>query len=524
MRSLLILVLILTVGCQSDKEKKTTREWMPDIRLASKDDLTSLDPRLVRDLITVTPLHMLFEGLTTVGLDGKLQPAVAESWSISNDHLTYTFKLRTAYWSNGDVITAQDFEETWKTILDPRFPAPNAYQLYVIKGAKEAKEGRLALDDIGVYTQDANTLIVTLESPTPYFLELLTTHFYFPVHADTRESHGEHPEGIISNGPFKFNHWKHHNEFGVSKNPYYWDVSQVKLNAIALVIVDENTALQLFEHKDVDWVGSPLSTLPQDAVQTLKNQGRLKVSTAAGTHWFRLNTSKQPFDQSEIRRAFAYALNRKDIVEHVTQGNQLPALGIIPPSMKDDPMPFFVDNEEQLAQELIEKGLSEKNITPAEFPSVTLLYAMNDRNHKIAQTVQEQWNKVFGITVQLDGCESQLFFYRLKQKDYQIALGSWYADIRDPVNFLEVFKFSKNATNNTEWENPIYIALLDLSQNELDAEKRANFLNKAEALLVEEMPVVPLFFGSYNYLKADRVKGVYFSDLGYLDFKHASVE
>ena len=126
--------------------------------------------------------------------------------------------------------------------------------------------------------------------------------------------------------------------------------------------------------------------------------------------------------------------------------------------------------------------------------------------------------------MRLDNCESQVFFDKLKRRDYQLGSGSWYADIRDPVNFLDVFKYRENSTNNTEWENPVYTAILELSLHQTDGQKRFQFLGKAEELLMEELPVIPLFHGAYNYMKKDKVRDVHFSDLGYLDFKHASVE
>lgn len=524
MNILALMILLLITGCQSDNSKKTANEWTPELRISTNDDPSSLDPRQVRDLSTVTPLHMLFEGLTRSGNDGKVEPAAAASWEISKDQLTYIFKLRDSFWSNGDLVTAHDFAESWKSTLDPRFPAPNAYQLYVIKGAKEAKDGKLALDDVGIYAEDDKTLVVEMESPTPYFLELAATHFYFPVHHTTRENHGDTAQGIISNGPFTYRHWKHHNEFAVERNPYYWDLDNVKIKSIALVVLDENTALNMFERGDVDWAGSPLSNLPQDSIQNLKSQGRLSIATAAGTHLFRFNTSHKPFDNADIRRAFAIALNRQEIVDHITQGNQTLATGIVPPSFGLDNKSLFSDNDTVTANELFEKGLKKKEITREEFPEVTLSFASSERNNKIAQAVQEQWQKVLGVSVRLDGSESQMFFDKLKRRNYEIAIGSWYADIRDPINFLEVFKYSHNSTNNTDWENPIYVALLDLSQKEVDATRRTDFLKKAEALLMAEMPVMPLFHGSYNYLKNEKVKDVYFSDLGYLDFKNASIE
>ena len=281
------------------------------------------------------------------------------------------------------------------------------------------------------------------------------------------------------------------------------------------------SALQLFKAGELDWAGSPLSTLPQDAVATLKQQNNLLISNGAGTHWFRLNTSKPPFNNLKMRRAFALALNRKDIIEHITQGNQQPAIGVTPPSFGLKQQKHYSDNDISNAQALFNEALKEEKLAKAELPAIFISYASNDRNHKIAQAVQQQWNAAFGIAIVLNGNEPQMQMDKVKTGNYQIAMGSWYADIQDPINFLEIFKSKENPTNQTFWENEVYTSLLSQSSLELDSDKRKEILSDAETILAEEMPVIPIFHSAYNYLKSDDVENVYFSPLGYLDFKLA---
>src|SRR5262249_46906163 len=161
-------------------------------------------------------------------------------------------------WSNGDALTAQHFVDTWKGILDPQFPAPNAYQFFVIKGAKEAKQRKIPIDDIAIRAPDSHTLVVELESPTPYFLELVSTHFYYPVHP---QSKGDAP---IGNGPFALEQWAHHDALTFVKNPHFWDASEVRLHKIIAMVLDDHTALTLFANHELSWAGSPMGTLPQD--------------------------------------------------------------------------------------------------------------------------------------------------------------------------------------------------------------------------------------------------------------------
>ena len=369
-------------------------------------------------------------------------------------------------------------------------------------------------------------VVVELEEPTPYFLKLLATHFYFPVHRSLREKDASAiiPEQFIGNGPFKVVHWKKDNEFVAEKNPLYWDAQAVKLDKIIGVKLSENTAYQMYEAGELDWMGSPLSAIPQDAVHTLKKEGRLLIIPSAGTHWFRLNTAKPPFNNQNMRRAFTLALDRKAIVEHITQGNQTAANGIVPPSFGLNAPVYFVDNDQPKAWELFQKGLNELNIDIDQLPSITLTYSNNERDHKIAQAVQQQWNKAFGISVLLKSQENKTFIDTVKNHNYQIASGSWYADFLDPINFLEVFKYKSNGTNNTEWENPEYMSLLNASGQEPNPLKRYDILRKAEGILMDQMPVAPLFYGAFNYVKEDKISGVYFSELGILDFKHAFID
>lgn len=521
-RILLIFFCLLT--CFACRKHAPLTHPSSILRISTEAEPQTLDPRRARDLSTITVLHMLYEGLMRSQEDGDPAPALAESVVISPDQKTYTFKLRKSAWSNGQPVTAYDFEQSWKSLLHPQFPSPNAYQLYVIEGAQTAKEGLSSPDKIGVYAKDENTLIVQLEQPTPYFLHLLATPWYYPVHESLRHIEGESPSlndsQIVTNGPFKLEEWKRHNELTAIPNRYYWDHQHVHLEKVALIVLDNPTALELFKQGEIDWTGSPLSTLSVDALASLKQEDLLEVKPAAGVYLFRINTERFPLNHPKMRKAFALALNRTDLVKHVLQGNQTPAMGVIPPSFIEG-KPFFQDNDLLHAKQLFQEALEELNLSIETFPSVTIYYASGERPHKIAQVAQQQWKQNLGVHVDLQSYESKVYYDHLKNRDYQLGIGSWFADIRDPLSFLEIFKSKENGTNNTQWEHSQYMALLDQSSQLTQAEERQRILKKAEQLLVQEMPIIPLFYSSYNYLKNQTVKDVYFSELGYLDFKNA---
>jgi oligopeptide transport system substrate-binding protein len=519
---LLFFVVLACSACSSKKEdmqgKKST------LTVAVANDPISLDPRLVRDLSSSSVMRLLYEGLLRTNLQGVVAPGIAESYTLSDDKKTYTFHLRQSLWSDGSPLTAEDFEQSWKSVLSPSFPAPNAYQYYLIKGAKAAKEGVISVDEVGIKAKGPSTLIVELEQPALYFIEMVGCHFFFPVHNSTRNQPENDGRIGIVNGPFKLSEWVKRSEMNVDRNANYWDAEKVALERISLQVLDEHTALQLFKAGKMDWVGSPLSTLPQDAIDILKKHNQLQIADAAGTHLFRLNTAKAPFNNEKMRRAFALALNRQEIVDHVTQGNQLPAIALIPPSFGLSHSNLYADHDLIGALALFNEALTEAKLTKSELPSISLSYASNDRNHKIAQTVQQQWNKAFDIEMVLDTAEMHMQLDKIKNGNYQIGLGGWYADIHDPINFLEIFKLADNPTNQTAWHNPDYAALLNASSLESDPARRKLLLAQAERILLEGMPIIPLFHGSYNYLKNDRVHDVYFSPLGYIDFKEARIE
>jgi len=276
---LIVFCLLGFTACRQPKEP--IAEQSNTLRMSMEGDPQTLDPRRVRDLPTVTVMHMLYEGLMRTQADGLIAPALAESITISPDQKIYTFHLRSNVWSDGQPLTAKDFEQTWKSLLDPKFPSPNAYQLYVIKGAQAAKEGHASPDQIGIYTLDDSILKVELEKPTPYFLHLTATHFFYPVHPLLRQQPADAStlpdSSVVTNGPFKLEKWSHHNELTAVKNIHYWDKNNVQLNRVQLVMLDNPTALHLFQNGELDWTGSPLSTLSVDALLSLRNQKKLEI-------------------------------------------------------------------------------------------------------------------------------------------------------------------------------------------------------------------------------------------------------
>lgn len=522
MRFLLVFALILATACQQQPSSHSlVHESEPTLRVASGEP-ESIDPRLIRSANGVTSVHLMYEGVLRHDYLGRVVNGVAEKVEVSEDGKTWTINLKKALWSNGDPVTSYDFYETLLSTLTAGFPAPNAYQLYVIKGAKQYKEGLSSSENIGLSTPDAQTLIIELQEPVPFFKELLASSVFYPVHESMRK--GNLPAGqFIGNGPFIVEEWAFNNRIKALKNPYYWDRDEVKLEEVELVFVDDNTALNMFTTEALDWVGSPNGNIPTDAIKTLDNKNLLKQQPAAATTWFRINTTRPVLNSKKFRQALYYSIDRRAIGDHLLHGKQIPATSIVPTFWLDPPVTVSESYNPGKAWELFQQALDELDTDRDALKPFTICYRSGERAQKVAQAIQQQWEKALGIKVLLEQCEGAAIFDKWIQMDYDIALGSWIADVEDPVNFLEVFVTKNTPTNNTGWENDQYKALIERSYLET-GDTRKNTLAEAEKIIVDEAPVIPVFFHNYIYAKQPNVHGIWLSKLGFLDFKYAFID
>ena len=501
-RFLFLALILLFTGCSKQTESPKQR-----LRINICSEPATLDPRKARPLNEVTLCRMLFEGLTRISKNGYAEPALAKEIDTSEDGLTYTFHLRKSVWSNGDPVTSYDFAESWRAILNPSFPSDIAYQLYLIKNGQKVKGGELGPELLGVETPDAETLVVHLELPAPYFLDICSTSTYYPVPKAAAKDNQwvMDPATFVGNGPFLLKVWSHADQITVVRNPSYWETGAVQLEEIDLIMVTNDTELRMFEEENLDWAGSPLCTLPVDAVQYLKESNQLKVAALSGTCFLRVNTENNLLSQVAHRKALAAAIDREGITKHILQGGHAPAFSLVP---REGEVGFFTD-----------MSFENKEMKP-----LVLSFVVDDRNMAIAQAIQKNWETNLGIVVQLEAVEKKVLYQRIKQKDYQLALGSWIADFNDPINFLEVFKYKLGSSNNTNWENSKYIDLLDRSQLCRSQEERKELLRQAEEILMAEMPIIPIFHYVMNYLEREGVEEIALSPVGGLDFRWARIK
>ncbi|MGN7471653.1 peptide ABC transporter substrate-binding protein [Brevibacillus sp. SAFN-007a] len=496
-----------------------------ELRLNLFSEPPTIDPGLAEDELSFMLARAMYDGLVRLGPDGKMQPSMAHKIDVSEDLKTYTFHLRDAAWSNGDPVTAHDFEYAWKRVLDPKTGSSYAFQLYPIQNAKKASIGMVELDAVGVKAVDAKTLRVVLEEPTPYFALLTAFPTFFPVNQKVVTANPTWADDVsthVGNGPYKLASRTPSEQITLVKNAVYWDQAAVKLDKLAFLMVeDAATELALFDSGELDWAGAP-GQLPLEALPLLKEKGLLHTKPIAGVYGYKFNTEQLPFTNAKIRKAFAYAVNRQTIVETVTKGNQVPATAIVPVTHGEKQSLYFKDNDRETAKKLLAEGMKELGIS--KLPPISLSSNRSEVHKNIALELQKQWKETLGADVKLVEEDWKVFLEQMSTGKYQIGRMGWMADYDDASNFLELFYEKKGGNNQTNWENKLYQSLLDQAAKEADPAKRKQWLTEAEAILMEEMPVLPIYFYVSNWVQDESVKGVVMDNLGYIDFKWATKE
>ncbi|MCH9613586.1 MAG: Oligopeptide-binding protein OppA [Chlamydiia bacterium] len=506
-------LLLLGSCCKNETNTRKLRVNLPS-------DPATLDPRRGADIPSSTVHFMLFEGLTRDTPDPNFHWGVAKQVDISDDKLTYTFTLRGALWSDGRPVTAMDFEYAWKTMLAPDFPCPNANLLYVIKNARAAKLGKVPTSEIGVKAKGPRKLVVTLEAPTPYFLDLTSFCVYSPVPhyiaKDNPEWFYGPGDSLPSNGPFILDEWKPGNCLHLTRNPLYWKEKDIEVEEIEISLIDdEATAYEMFEKGELDILGTPFTNFPIDAAPTLIKKGVLDIQPAGGLTFCTFNTRKPPFNNKHIRKAFSYALDRESIVGDVTLLKERPAGGLTPPSLRHPSQPSkFAEYSIIKAKKHLEVGLKELGMTIDDLQGFEMVYTVSGDHKRVAQAIQEQWMKTLGVKVSLRGLQHKIFMDTLVGRSYDIGLAYLLAQYADQMNIFDRFKYVANPKNYPGWEHPEYIHYLDASMVADSDEERFALLSKAEKLILDDMPLTPVFYWTIGALVNPKLHKVGRSKIG----------
>lgn len=471
----------------------------------------SMDPHYVSTVQTSRVTDDMYLNLLTWGPKGNAIPGAAESWTISPDGLTYTFKIRNHTWSDGVPVTAGDFAYSFQRLLDPASGTEYASLLYIIKGAEEYNKGKGKAEDLGVKVIDDHTLEVTLAAPAPYFLSQLTHQTAAPVPKHVIDKVGKDwtkPENIVVNGPFKLVEWLPNVHTKLMKNDKFYDAANVKLDEVIYYTHEDRTAAQKrFRAGELDVVRD----IASEQIDWLKSnmKDELRIAPYGGVYDYAFNTTKKPFDDVRVRRALSMVVDAEAITDKVLKTGELPAYSYVPPGTGNYTTPATVDWKGKPYKERVEEAkklLAEAGYSKDKPLKFTLRYNTSENHKRIAIAVAAMW-KQLGVQADLFNTEGKIHYADLKQRNFEVAREGWIADYDDPQNFLFKMEGKTGPLNYSGYNNPEYNALLDKAAMMTDLPARAEVLKQAEALAMRDVPVVPIYYYVSKQLISPKVVG-----------------
>ncbi|MBM7834124.1 peptide ABC transporter substrate-binding protein [Clostridium sardiniense] len=533
------------VGCGGSDKGGSSAEQKLTYNIGAV--VETIDPALNTAVDGSTVIGNAFEGLVRLDENDKAIPGVAKEWKISDDGLTYTFTLRDdAKWSDGQPVTAKDFEYAWKRVLNKKTAAEYVYQFWYIKNAEEYYNGKAEEKDLGIKVVDDKTLEVTLNAPTPYFIELMAFPTYMPVRKDVVEANGDKwslkPETYISNGPFKLTDYQMKDSYTFEKNENYWNKDDIKLEQLVYkMATDETSSYASLESGNFDMI----SNVPVERIEDGKEKGLVQVFPNLGTYFVCANVGnnsdkldkevQKALGNKKVRQALSLAIDRETIVKDVTKAEQVPSASFVPSGVKDPDGKEFKNNkfdplklEDNIAE--AKKLLKEAGYEDGKgLPQLELMYNSEGGHKAIMEVIEQNW-KAIGVNVKLTNQEWAVFLNTRQNGDYQIARHGWSADYTDPMTFLDMW-VSGNADDKNSWgnndahfSNKEYDELIKKAKIESDNKKRFEYMKKAEEILLEEMPIMPIYDYTKVYGVQSYVKGFRASTLGQVYFDKAYIE
>jgi oligopeptide transport system substrate-binding protein len=474
----------------------------------------SLDPGLVWDSAGNELVRELFEGLTRYEPRTLApEPGIAERWEVSPDGLTWTFHLRDAVWSDGRPVTATDFTYAWTRVLDPLTGAQYANMLWVVRNGEAFTRGKLRDPaQLGIRARGPKTLEVRLEYPAPWFLELTAYSPFFPLRRDVVERHGEawtRPEHIVTNGAFRLRSWRLRYEIELEKNPTYWDAQDVALQrVVAMAIDDSRTALRLYQTGTLDWLGAN-GRVPPESEPFVRGFRDYRTALRLGTYFLWLQTQKPPLDDVRVRRALNMAIDKEAIATRVLKAGQVPLTHLVPDALLRETTGYVSPKGDGFDPDQARALLAEAGFPGGKgFPVLHYQYNTDEAHRQVGEAIQSMWREHLGIRVQLYNMEYKVHLDRMQAGDFQIARGGWWADYQDPSSFLEQLR-PGSAQNHARWDSAGYGQALERGLRAVDPSERNRHYAEAEAHLVREVPLIPLYVYSYSDFVKPWVEGIH---------------
>jgi oligopeptide transport system substrate-binding protein len=536
MKFLSRLIFITLLGAGIGMFHQARQKRMPRVQVADEKqilligngtEIESLDPHMVTGQPEHRIISAVFEGLVAPGAEDPDAdaPGVAESWE-SADMQHWTFHLRKdEVWSDGTPLTAKDFLYAWQRILSPELGSQYAEMLYLLKGAASFNKGETKdFSSVGVIAPDEHTLQLTLEGPAPYFPGMLKHYTWFPVPQHTIEKFGTmtqrdtpwaRPGSLVSNGAFTLKDWRIHHFITVMKNPRYWDAAQVGLNEIQFFPIDNGEAE---ERVFLDGQLHVTDTVPLAKIPLYRKTrpAFFEQSPELSVEFYRCNVTRPPLDQAKVRQALSLSLDRVALVDQVIRAGHLAATGYTPPGSHPQypPLKKLGFDPDKARQLLAEAGFPNGK----GFRKIEILTNSSDSARTIAEFFQESWKKQLGIEVTILQQDWQVYLTSQHTLKYDIARAGWVGDYTDPFTFLGIMG-TGDGNNDTGWGNPKYDELLAESKLQVDVARRMELLREAETLLLDELPIMPIYWKMDALLIRPEVQNWRSSVLGHRCYK-----
>ena len=503
---------LLLASCQKESQvAKASRGGI--LLIGNANEPKGLDPHSVSGVPEANILRALFEGLIADDPQSDAATPSGAALEVTPDATAtvWTAKLRpNGKWSDGMPVTAQDFAFSYERLLTPELGAKYSEMLYFLKGAEDFNKGKTTdFSTVGVEVIDDETLRLTLRGPTPYFRQIIKHYTWTAVPRHVVLKHGKigqrgnpwaRSENIVGNGPYKLKSWRRTDHIEVERNPFYWDAANVTLNGVRfLPITNLYTEARMFRDGQlhVTYAATP------EVVDLMKKEhpAELRQEPYVGTAFYRLNTRRKPLDDVRVRQALSYAVDRQAICDNVFRGYK-PAYAMTPPMGDYDP-PHIAGFDKEMARKLLAAAGYPGGVG---FPRLKVLIASRETAATLAQAVQAMFRETLGIEVEIENKEWNAYLVAMQDLDYDIASAGWVGDYLDPLTFLEMWT-PGNGNNNTGWDNPEFVKLLQQSFQEADAARRFELLHQAETILVGEAPVLLIAWQARNYLIHPSVEG-----------------
>jgi oligopeptide transport system substrate-binding protein len=475
-------------------------------------DPETLDPHKTSTVYEAHILRDLFSGLVMQYAKANVMPGAAESWKVSDDGKVYTFNLRKgATWSNGDPVTADDFVYSFRRLEDPATAAEYASMLYVVKNAKEINEGKMKPEELGVKAVDANTFEVTLNAPTPYFLEMLTHQANYPVHKASIEKLKEEwikAGNLVSNGAYTLAEFVPNDHIKLVKNPKFYEADQVKIDVVNYFPTeDRSTALKRYEAGELD--SNDDMPLEQLADMKAKFGDQVRIGPYLGTYYYAPKLDKEPWSNPKLRRAISLAIDRDFLAEKVWGNSMLPGYSMVPPGIEgyEPAIADYAEKSQIDREDEAKKILTELGYGPDKPLKLEIRYNTSENHKNTAVAIQEQL-KPLGIEVTMVNTDTKTHYGHLEQKgDFDFARAGWIADYKDPETFLGISR-KASGNNYSNYNSPKFEELMDKAAAAGgDPAERSKILSQAERVLVDDLGNLPLLYYSYHNLVSPKLKG-----------------